>query len=79
MITSIPEVDPHPVIVTIRNNEDYIKVLLCSHYTTITGVGGVLLNYPFQCRLLCTAITQPIPCIRHQAPKAQSPNSQGKP
>ena len=35
---------PHPVIVTIRDNEDYIRVLLCSYYTTITG-WGVLLSY----------------------------------
>ena len=34
---------PHPVIVTIRNSEDYIRVLLYSYYTTITG-WGVLLN-----------------------------------
>ena len=31
---------PHPVIVTIRDNRDYIRVLLYSYYTTITGVGG---------------------------------------
>ena len=32
----------HPVIVAIRDNEDYIWVLLCSDYTTVTGwgVGG---------------------------------------
>ena len=35
---------PHPVIVTIRDNGDYIGVLLCSYYTTITG-WGVLLSY----------------------------------
>ena len=28
---------PHPVIVTIRDNKDYIRVLLYSYYTTITG------------------------------------------
>ena len=28
---------PHPVIVTIRDNRDYIGVLLYSYYTTITG------------------------------------------
>ena len=32
--------DPHPVIVTIRDNKDYIRVLLYSSYTTITGGGG---------------------------------------
>ena len=36
---------PHPVIVTIRDNRDYIRVLLSSYYTTITG-WGVLLTYP---------------------------------
>ena len=35
---------PHPVIVTIRDNRDYIRVLLYSYYTTITG-WGVLLIY----------------------------------
>ena len=35
---------PHPVIVTIRDNRDYIRVLVCSYYTTITG-WGVLLRY----------------------------------
>ena len=28
---------PHPVIVAIRDNMGYIKVLLFSYYTTITG------------------------------------------
>ena len=31
---------PHPVIVTIRDNKDYIGVLLYSSSTTITGWGG---------------------------------------
>ena len=31
---------PHPVIVTIGEDRDYIRVLLCSYYTTITGWGG---------------------------------------
>ena len=35
---------PHPVTVTIRDNRDYIRVLLYSYYTTITG-WGVLLRY----------------------------------
>ena len=30
---------PHPVIVTIGDNRDYIRVLLYSYYTTITGWG----------------------------------------
>ena len=33
---------PHPVIVTIRDNKDYIRVLLYSYYTTITGWGLLL-------------------------------------
>ena len=37
---------PHPVIVTIRDNKDYIRVLLYSYYTTITG-WGVLLIYMY--------------------------------
>ena len=35
---------PHPEIVAIRDNKDYISVLLYSYYTTITG-WGVLLTY----------------------------------
>ena len=31
---------PHPVIVTIRDNRDYIRVLLYSSYTTIKEGGG---------------------------------------
>ena len=31
---------PHPVIVTIGDNRDCIRVLLYSYYTTITGWGG---------------------------------------
>ena len=31
---------PHPVIVTIGDNRDYIRVLLYSYYATITGWGG---------------------------------------
>ena len=31
---------PHPVIVAIMDNDEYIRVLLYSHYTTITGWGG---------------------------------------
>ena len=33
---------PHPVIVTIRDNKEYIRVLLYSYYTTITGWGVLL-------------------------------------
>ena len=33
---------PHPVIVTIGDNREYIRVLLCSHYTTIPGWGFLL-------------------------------------
>ena len=32
-------VDPHPVIVTVRDNREYIRVLLQSYYTTIAGWG----------------------------------------
>ena len=35
---------PHPVIVSIRGNRDYIEVVPYS-YTTITRWGGVLLRY----------------------------------
>ena len=35
---------PHPVIVTIMDNRDYIRVLLYSYFTAITG-WGVLLMY----------------------------------
>ena len=35
---------PHPVIVTIGDNRDYIRVLLYSYYTTITGWGVLLLD-----------------------------------
>ena len=35
---------PHPVIVTIRDNRDCIRVLLYSYYTTITGWGVLLKN-----------------------------------
>ena len=35
---------PHPVILTIRDNRDYIRVLLYSYSTTITGRGVLLRN-----------------------------------
>ena len=42
---------PHPVIVTIMDNEDYIRVLLYSYYTTITGWGVLLtLNLVFNAK-----------------------------
>ena len=34
--------DPLGVIVTIRNSKDYIRVLVYSYYTTITGWGVLL-------------------------------------
>ena len=40
--TDHPSSSPHPVIVTIRDNKAYIKVLLYSYYTTITGWGVFL-------------------------------------
>ena len=36
--------DPHPVIVTIGDNKEYIRVLLYSRCSTIAG-WGVLLNH----------------------------------
>ena len=33
---------PHPVIVTVGDNRDYIRVLLYSYDTTITGSGVLL-------------------------------------
>ena len=39
---------PHPVIVAIRDNKDYIRVLLYSYYTTITGWGVLLTSTPFR-------------------------------
>ena len=55
-----PRWTPHPVIVTIRDNRDYIRVLLYSYYTTITG-WGVLLNISAACSAdLPTAVTRPL-------------------
>ena len=45
---------PHPVIVTIRDPRDYIRVLLYSSYTTITG-WRVLLRYGLGFRVDCEA------------------------
>ena len=46
---------PHPVMVTIRDNRDYIRVLLYSYYyTTITG-WGVLLRYPLVASMFLSA------------------------
>ena len=39
---------PHPVIVTIRENRDYIRVLLDSYYTTISGWGVLLREDHFE-------------------------------
>ena len=36
---------PHPVIAAIRDDKDYLNVLLHSYYTTSTGLGRVLLIY----------------------------------
>ena len=36
---------PHPAIVTVEDNKDYIRVLLYSYFTTMTG-WGVLLRDP---------------------------------
>ena len=33
---------PHPVIVTIMDNKDYVRVFLSSYYTTITGWGVLI-------------------------------------
>ena len=44
---------PHPVIVSIKDNRDYVRVLFYSYYTTITG-WGVLLRYWFY---LCYVFT----------------------
>ena len=33
---------PHPVIVTIMDDKEYIRVLLYSHFTIITGWGVLL-------------------------------------
>ena len=33
-------VEHPPVLVTIRDNKDYVKVLLHSYYSTIAGSGG---------------------------------------
>ena len=38
---------PYPVIVTIRENRDHVRVLLYAYYTTITG-WGVLLRFTVQ-------------------------------
>ena len=37
-------VAPHPVIVPIRDNKDYMRVLLYSHCTTITVRGSTSLG-----------------------------------
>ena len=56
---------PHPVIVTIRDNRDYIRVLLYSYYTTITGWGVLLTDPGFfldVCRgTTCLKLAHPMP------------------
>ena len=44
MIVGCKYLRPHAVIVTIRDNKDYIRVLFYSCYTAITG-WGVLLTH----------------------------------
>ena len=36
---------PHPVIVTMRANGNYIRFLFCYYYTSITGLGGSSLRH----------------------------------
>ena len=47
---------PHPVIVTMRDNRDYIRDLLYSYYTTITGWGVLL---------MCTSQYGPLQFLRN--------------
>ena len=51
---------PHPVIGTIKDSKEYIRVLLYSYYTTITG-WGVLLRY---FRLFVTAPSTQFYCCK---------------
>ena len=44
MLVVIVQVDLQPVIVTVRDTKGYIRVLVYSYDTTITG-WGVLLSY----------------------------------
>ena len=44
---------PHPVIVTIGDNRDYIRLLLYSYYTTITGWGFLLIYGDLKSGGLC--------------------------
>ena len=46
----------HPVVVTMRDNRDYIRVLLYSYYTTITGWGVLLRNPPAQASYTARAL-----------------------
>ena len=49
---------PHPVIVTIGDNRDNIRVLLYSYYTTITGWGVLLRNtINVTSRIICVNIS----------------------
>ena len=48
---------PHPVKVFIRDNRDYIRVLLYSYYTTITGWGVLLIYiYIWVCVCVCVCV-----------------------
>ena len=40
MTTALLRWTPRPVIVTIRDNGDYVRVLLYAYYTTITAWGS---------------------------------------
>ena len=53
---------PHPVIVTIGDNRDCIRVLLYSEYTTITG-WGVLLTYSYCAWRKLEPLHVPVPYI----------------
>ena len=45
-LTRTDETDPQPVIVTIRDSGDYMRVLLFSYYTTIIGCWAHLTPKP---------------------------------
>ena len=54
---------PHPVIVTIIDNKDHIRVLLYSHYTTITGWGVLLMSTYGNVVLYNARVMQGFRCI----------------
>ena len=43
---------PFPLLVTIRDNKDHIRVLLYSYYNTIPGFGALLSNTAITTRIL---------------------------